>query len=476
MSGKHKTEQGFAQDLEQQGPPHHGHRSEYVTGEFVESGAPFVMQEVVANSGAVVSNLRQQELANARAKPHGEHVNERDYDDLMSASMVVKPKPLHQNPQTPTVLPSNYQPINAWSQFKATYLREFFAEFLGTMVLVFFGDSVVVQTRMSSTARVTAFLGQLESNGLSGSPVEYMRHLVTPDVAGSSISVNLCWASGVVMGYYAAGGPAITGAHMNPAVTLANYCFRGLPAVKVLIYWAAQMLGGYMGGLTVFWYYARVIKTTFPDWKTNESVIGCFSTVPLPYLDSNRQFISEFVIGALLIGLIFALTDPYTCLTTDFFPIMLFLLIFSLLACGSYQTGAILNPARDIGPRLAMWTVGFSRKALWEDHHHYFWVALVGPCVGGLVGALIYDLLIFQGHESPVNQPAAHVLKRLKTRFTSFGRKTASTGEYTFSDKELTDVSSNNPSGKNINFRSVTRGESTNGVPTIYSQSNDPKK
>ncbi|AET41683.1 Fps1p Ecym_8414 [Eremothecium cymbalariae DBVPG len=477
-------------DMERQGSGG-GRESAGVAG-YVASesgGVPFPMQEVVPSTSAIAANIRNRSLkaskgqkmdgARRSGSTFSEYIgdgmrHDEEEEDQTSIPMMVKSKALYQNPQTPTVLPSNYQPINQWSQFKDRYLKEFFAEFLGTLVLVFFGDAVVAQVRTSSQSRTRLFLSKLDEGSLSADTISYLQYLVTPDVAGSGVSVSLCWAAGVVLGFYASGGSAISGGHLNPVVTLANYFFRGLPARKVPIYWAGQMLGGYFGGLLTFWYYHSVILENFPDWRTNEAVIGCFSVVPLPYLTPSRQFISELVIGALLILGIFSLTDPYTCLSPDLFPVMLFLLIFALLAAGSYQTGAALNPARDIGPRLAMWTVGFDRSLLWSKHQHFFWVILTAPFIGGCLGALIYDVLIFQGHESPVNQPVAVWMAKLRRKISPRGSKMSNDGSYgtnadlSISEKEIqiSDIQSN----RKVSHRDVAFKSASNNAMTVGSQ------
>lgn len=82
----------------------------------------------------------------------------------------------------------------------------------------------------------------------------------------------------------------------------------------------------------------------------------------------------------------FALTDPYTCLSSDVFPLMMFILIFIINASMAYQTGTAMNLARDLGPRLALYAVGFDHKMLWVHHHHFFWVPMVGPFIGALMG------------------------------------------------------------------------------------------
>ncbi|AMD21018.1 HEL263Wp [Eremothecium sinecaudum] len=386
---------------------------------------PYPIREVYRESPVVHSHVtpnlgRRQGSSSGQSSYDDDHLP--DEDDMVPVPLMVKPKEIYQNPQTPTVLPSHNRPVNKWMHYKETYFKEFLAEFLGTMVLVFFGDASIVQVRSAAQARVTAFQSSLDANANAGI-AGLMSSLVTPYPAGDVLSICLCWAGAVALGFYAAGGASISGGHINPAVTLANYIFRGLPGKKVPIYIAGQMLGGYVGGLLVFWYYGSVIQTTYPDWFENEAVVGMFSCVPLSYLSSGRQFISEVVIAAILIGSLFSMTDPYTSVSPEVFPFMLFILIFCLMAATTYQTGAALNPARDIGPRLAMWTVGFDTDVLWRSHNHFFWVVMTAPFIGGIIGGLVYDTFIFQGHESPVNQPVSKWSAKAKSILMPFSSK-----------------------------------------------------
>lgn len=328
-----------------------------------------------------------------------------------SVPIIVKPKTLYQNPQTPTVLPSTYHPINRWSLVKSGVLKEFLAEFMGTMVMIIFGSAVVVQVLAGGKAQQDAYLAamdDLSSSDLSPGEkkaFENLTKLVSSTGAGTFDDIALGWAAAVVMGYFCAGGSAISGGHLNPIITLANFVYRGFPAKKIPFYVSGQLLGAYIGGLIAYGYYKKVIKENYDDHFNSEAVVSMFCVVPKPYLSSARQFVSEYLCGAMLVACTFALTDPYTSLSGDVFPLMMFLLIFMCNSGLGYQTGTAMNLARDLGPRLALYSVGFSRKLLWTSHHHFFWVPMTAPFVGALTGGLVYDVLIYQGHESPVNWP-----------------------------------------------------------------------
>ncbi|CCE63506.1 hypothetical protein TPHA_0F00190 [Tetrapisispora phaffii CBS 4417] len=433
-------------------------------------------------------------------------------DDIgmpQSVPMMVKPKAMYQNPQTPTVLPSTYHPINKWSEVKHSYLREFLAEFMGTMVLIIFGDAVGVQVGIGAVQQQNAFNSAIQALISDGSMTENegkqfktLENLVSSTGAGTFDDIPLAWAAAVVMGYFAAGGSAISGAHLNPSVTVANWFFRGFPKEKVFIYIAGQVLGGFIGALIVYAYYKKVISVNIPNYFEEQSVANYFCTFPKEYLSSSRQFVSEFITTAMFIAGIFSLTDPYTCLSSDLFPLMLFILIFVLNAAMSFQTGAAINLARDLGPRLALYAVGFSREVLWINNHHYFWVPMVAPLIGSLMGGVVYDVCVYQGHESPVNWPLS-VYKEMFFRAwhrrpgwkkRSRGRATSDLSDFSYkSDDDLasneekkpekkeklgrTRTASNGssidgePKQKSVQFKSVQRGRGTaNGVPTILEE------
>ncbi|KAM3162580.1 Glycerol uptake/efflux facilitator protein [Lachancea thermotolerans] len=446
------------------------------------------MRSVQSNSGSA-QNVSQPE---ASADP-------RDND----IPLMVKPKTLYQNPQTPTVLPSTYHPINTWSTLKQTYLKEFLAEFMGTMVMIFFGCTVVCQVRSGQQQQRVTFLKELSASTQvpAENKIELLQYLMPVDQFGTYDDVALIWGGAVVMGYFAAGGSALSGGHLNPALTLSNCVFRGFPWRKVPVYWAGQLLGAYCGALIVFAYYMPVIKYVYPDWNGNETVLGMFCTSPLQYLDSSRQFISELICSAVLQVGIFALTDPYTCLRSDLFPLMLFVLIFCLIGATALQTGAGLNPARDLGPRLALATVGFESDTLWRAHHHYFWVPIVAPFVGTLLGGTVYDICIYQGHESPLNWPYSlvkHKARRAWSNRPRFYRKRAGS-DSAVSDWEY-DNESNNASArdtdnedtpktgffpesdpqiqKHVQFKSMSKNfngkrNPVSGIPTIFEEGDD---
>ncbi|CCF60628.1 hypothetical protein KAFR_0L00210 [Kazachstania africana CBS 2517] len=348
-----------------------------------------------------------------------EITNYNDVDSEKIHSIRVKPKRIHQNPQTPMVLPSTHKPKNLLSWLKQkTYLKEFFAEFLGTMVMIIFGSSVLCQVICANKLQDNGFndkMVQFNDTEVSNS-LENLKLVFATGVAGSFDNIAFGWAAAVTMGYLTAGGSTISGGHLNPSITIANCVFRAFPIKKVPIYVAGQLFGAIFGCLIAFGLYKEVIVEAFTNWWDHEAVGAMFCTMPMPFLSSARQFLSELLCTAMLQACIFALTDPYTSLSTNVFPILLFILVFVINASMSLQTAASMNLARDFGPRLALTMLGFSKQILWSDYYHYFWVPIIAPILGALLGGLIYDIFIYQGNDSPVNWPHASYVNYMEKR------------------------------------------------------------
>lgn len=383
-------------------------RATTVSSNFVNLGELFNKNDDVGSHTTADHRSHRGSMSN-RSNGDNSDSNGDNESDPRNVPMMVRPKTLYQNPQTPTVLPSTYHPINKWSTVKHSYLKEFLAEFMGTMVMVGFGSAVCCQVFAAGKIQQDQFDQALDAlTNTSEQLVETaktFKYLVTSSNGGTFDDVAFGWAAAVVMGYFCAGGSAISGAHLNPSITVANFIFRGFPARKIPYYIAGQLVGGFTGALIIFIFYKKVLQEAYTEWWISESVASMFCVFPKSFLSTTRQFVSEFVCTAFLQASTFALTDPYTCLSSDIFPLLLFVQIYMINASMSYQTGSAMNMARDMGPRLALYAVGFDRKVLWSNHKHFFWVPMVAPLIGSLTGALVYDVCIYQGHESPVNWP-----------------------------------------------------------------------
>jgi MIP family channel proteins len=247
--------------------------------------------------------------------------------------------------------------------------REAAAEFLGTFVLIVFGVGVVAQTVLSSGAN------------------------------GSYLAINLGWGLAVMLGVYTAGG--VSGAHLNPAVTLALAVRRGFPWRKVAPFIGAQTAGAFAASAIVYLTYQEAFAAFDGGARQvlgPQGTAGIFATYPQPYLSTAGGFIDQVVGTALLMAAIFAITDQRNNATPAWLtPIIVGALVVAIGVSFGFNAGYAINPARDFGPRLftaiAGWGGGvFSAAGGW------WWVPIVAPCVGAVLGAMTYDVLITNHH------------------------------------------------------------------------------
>lgn len=248
-------------------------------------------------------------------------------------------------------------------QAKNPLLGETLAEFLGTLVLIALGDGVV--------AMVVLFGG--------GVPGEVVK--------GGYTNITLGWGLAVLMGIVVAG--RVSGAHLNPAVTLALAVFRGFPWRKVTPYVLAQIAGAFVGATLVYVNYLPAFQQFDPDLS---KTAGVFTTFPAFPGDWQYGLIDQIIGTALLLGLILAVTEPKNPFVPPAFqPLMVALIVVAIGISWGGMHGYAINPARDFGPRLFIQSAGFKNTGFSDGT---FIVPIVGPLMGGLLGALIYDRAI----------------------------------------------------------------------------------
>lgn len=242
---------------------------------------------------------------------------------------------------------------------------ELIAEFLGTMILILFGDGCVATFALFTN--------------IGGVPTPF---------ANQWIVIIWGWGLAVMLGIYVAG--AVRGAHINPAVTLAFAARGKFPWSKVAPYWVAQILGAFVGAAIVYAVYHGAIVHAAGGKNVADAVGGVFYTIPKPFVDTFGAFVDEFVGTALLVGLIFAIVDTRNQpVQGNLNPFIIGLLVVAIGASFGLNTGYAINPARDLGPRL--WIALVSGGASLTS---YTWIPIVAPLVGGVVGAFIYDFTI----------------------------------------------------------------------------------
>ncbi len=243
------------------------------------------------------------------------------------------------------------------------------AEFLGTGLIIFFGAGCVAALKLAG-----ASFGQWE--------------------------ISIIWGLGVSMAIYMSA--AISGAHLNPAVTVALWLFACFSGRKVLPYILAQTAGAFCAAALVYsLYYSLFIDIEQSHHivrGTTESLdlAGIFSTYPNPHINVVQAFMVETVITAVLMALIMALTDDGNGIPRGpLAPLLIGLLIAVIGASMGPLTGFALNPARDFGPKLFAWLAGWGNIALTGGREiPYFLVPIFGPLIGASLGACGYRALI----------------------------------------------------------------------------------
>jgi glycerol uptake facilitator protein len=219
---------------------------------------------------------------------------------------------------------------------------------------------------------------------------------------GNHDSIAWAWGLGVVLGIYTAG--RMTGAHLNPAVTIALAAFRGFSWKKVLPYSAAQFLGAFLAALVVRWNYTEALHKVDPGLTIKTQ--GVFSTLPGNGADIGVHMWGGFrdqIIGtAILMFLILAIVDlRNTSPGANMAPFIVGLVVVGIGMAWGTNAGYAINPARDFGPRLASFLTGYGGAFKDQFGDVYFWVPIVAPIIGALVGAFLYDLLV--GRNLPIS-------------------------------------------------------------------------
>jgi len=226
-------------------------------------------------------------------------------------------------------------------------------------------------------------------------------------MTGNYLSCRLAWAGGVALGAWVAGG--ISGAHINPAVTLALGAFRGFPPRKIPGYLLAQTLGCMVGALLIYFLYrfgiteyeGSLARTVHGPHATG----GLFFTMPLPFVPLATAYVTEAVATGTLLFLVLAFMDQDNWgLRRGSLPVGLFFAILGIGSSLGANTGYALNPARDLGPRLALCFLGYGWDVWTHDRVYWFWGPVLSTVLGGLLGTFLYDVLLYTGEDSWVNQ------------------------------------------------------------------------
>jgi len=278
------------------------------------------------------------------------------------------------------------------------------AEFIGTFILICFGDGVV--------AMAVAALNQ------SGRGTQIFA------ASGDWLLITWGWGFAVTFAVYFAGG--VSGAHINPAVTLAFAVKRDFPWRKVPTYIVAQVAGAFVGAALVYAVYKgaidsyeRVNHITRGD-PNSVPTYSIFATFPAKYLGNWVGPLVDQVVGtAFLLGFILAVIDEYNQpVRANLAPLIIGFVVVAIGISFGANAGYAINPARDLGPRLFAWAAGWGKIAIPGDYgnvNSYLWIPIIGPFVGGVIGAFIYDITIRDSLFARGEGPAPGVEERGRT-------------------------------------------------------------
>ena len=243
----------------------------------------------------------------------------------------------------------------------------FLAEVVGTMILVILGDGVVANVVLSKT---------------KGNDSGW-------------IVITAGWGLAVAIAVYSVN--RISGAHLNPAVTLGLASMGSLEWSKVPIYFAGEMVGATIGAVVVYLAY-------LPHWKVTEdpaSKLAVFSTAPA-IRSTPANLICEIIGTAMLMFGILAIgansgviesaseVDLSAIFSTGINPLLVGLLVWAIGMSLGGPTGYAINPARDLGPRIAHAFLPIPGKG--SSDWGYSWIPVAGPLIGGVLGALAFKI------------------------------------------------------------------------------------
>ena len=233
-------------------------------------------------------------------------------------------------------------------------------EFVGTAILVLFGDGVVASTVLK------------KSKGENG----------------GWVVITLAWGLAVMLGVFIAG--PYSGAHLNPAVTLGLAAAGTFSWALVLPYIVAQMLGGFLGAVLVYLYY----KDHYDVTDDPAAKLSTFCTIPA-IRNYGRNLFSEIVGTFVLVFVILALSMQNNLPEVGMgslgaFPVAMLIVELGMSLGGT--TGYAINPARDLAPRLAHALLPIRGKG--SSDWVYSWVPVLGPIIGGFLAAVLYCLIL----------------------------------------------------------------------------------
>lgn len=234
-------------------------------------------------------------------------------------------------------------------------MTPFISELTGTALLIILGDGVVANVILNKT----------KGNN------------------GGLIAITFGWAIAVFVGVYATA--SVSGAHLNPAVTIALATIGKFEWGLVPTYIAAQMIGAMLGALIVWIAYRQHFNAT-EDAATKLGVFCTSASINKPADNMLSEVIGTFVF---ILSILFITKSQNSLGSLDALPVALLVLGIGLSLGG--PTGYAINPARDLGPRIMHALLPIKNKG--GSDWHYSWIPVLGPVIGGVLAALLWQQL-----------------------------------------------------------------------------------
>jgi glycerol uptake facilitator protein len=231
--------------------------------------------------------------------------------------------------------------------------EDFAAELIGTAILIILGDGVVAGVLLARSKAQNA----------------------------GWIVITAGWGFAVMAAVYAVG--AISGAHINPAITIGAILTGGMDIGTGLVFMAGQLIGAFLGAVIVYFTYA-------PHWSITDDPdlkLAVFSTGPAvrnPTWNLVTEIVGTFILA---LGVSAIVSNNAGAVT----PFLIGALVWGIGLSLGGPTGYAINPARDLGPRIAHFVLPIPGKR--DSDWSYSWIPVVGPLIGGALGALFYKLL-----------------------------------------------------------------------------------
>jgi len=234
----------------------------------------------------------------------------------------------------------------------------FLAEVLGTMILILLGGGVVANVLLN------------KSKGQGGGG------------GGAWIVITAGWGFAVAVAVYIVG--FISGAHINPAVTIGFAVINPALWPQVPLYIIGQFVGAFIGAVLVWLAY-------LPHWPETESAglkLAVFSTGPA-IRNTGLNLLTEIIGTFVLMVGVLGIFNAKNAIGSGVGPYAVGILVFSIGLSLGGPTGYAINPARDLGPRIAHFVLPIAGKG--DSDWGYSWVPVVGPIIGAIIGALVYQ-------------------------------------------------------------------------------------